>query len=142
MNPNEEPIKQRNEIYCLDCDKSENAVKTLSQGVSYIRSDGMEFSLKDHFNGDIADDENADYSKIHQTTNWGTFTLTDKNGKSREFQYHINNLYGKDILDSRRVTQKIGEYIAELPEEVINRLIESNVKEISFEDTYEEYREE
>lgn len=126
-------------LYCLDCDKSKNQVKTLSQGVSYIRNDGIEFSLKDHYNGDIADDENGDYSNVRQAANFGTFTLVDENGKSYELHYHMEELYGKDVLDCRRVAKIIGEYIADLPKETINKLIKNGIKDINFKSNYDDY---
>ena len=113
--------------------------KTLSQGINFIREDGIEFSLKDHYNGDIADDENGDYSNVRQAANFGTFTLVDENGKSYELHYHMEELYGKDVLDCRRVAKIIGEYIADLPKETINKLIKNGIKDINFKSNYDDY---
>ena len=124
-------------LYCLDCDKSKNPVKTLSQGVSYIRSDGIEFSLQDYYKEDITNDESGDYSNIRQAADFGTFTLIDKNGNTHELSYHLSDLYGRDVLDCRRVMKSVGEFLANLPQDTINKLIEEGVEDISFTSDYD-----
>ncbi len=116
----------------------DKVTKTLSQGINFIREDGIEFSLQDYYQGDITDDENGDYSNVRQAADFGTFTLVDKNGKSHEFDYHLEELYGRDVLDCRRVMKSVGEFFANLPEETINKLIEDGVEDISFTSDYDD----
>ena len=116
----------------------DKVTKTLSQGINFIREDGIEFSLQDHYQVDITDDENGDYSNVRQAADFGTFILVDKNGKSHEFDYHLEELYGRDVLDCRRVMKSVGEFFANLPEETINKLIEDGVEDITFTSDYDD----
>lgn len=126
-------------VYCLNCKKPNNASeKVFSQGISIIRDDGIEIGFKDHYQNDIADNENADYSKIHQSASFGTFTIADKEGKVHSIDFNLSELGDRDILDCRRVTKQIAEFISQLPEETINEIIEKGVTDIEFRSEYDD----
>ena len=105
--------------------------KTLSQSINIIREDGIDLELKDNFDGDILDNQES-YAEIKNKGTSGTFTIIGSDGKSHEIKFDLQDMHGSDILDCRNSLKQISEYLATIPKDDIDRLIENNVKEITF----------
>lgn len=126
------------EVYCINCDKPSGDAKTLSQKINILRADGIELGFEDFYNGSISNDDTADYNKKHQSASFGTFTITDKNGNTHEISYQLQDCFDKDVLDCRRTRKNIADFVANLPEDIINKLIENKVENIEFSSNYDD----
>lgn len=110
----------------------------LSQTSTIIRDDGIEITISDSLNNEILNDEKADYSKEHQSANYGTITITDENGKKHDLNFNLEYLYDNDVLDCRRASKNISQFLANLPNETIKQIIESGAEEIYFSNEYDD----
>ena len=103
-------------------------VKKLFQSISIIRPDGIELTITDNFDGNISDDDNENFIIDDKSP---IIILTDKYGKTRTIKTIING--GEyTILDFRRQERALAEYFLELSEEKMQKLIENNVTNITF----------
>lgn len=122
--------------------KENTAPKILTQKTNIIRADGIEIQLSDYLKDEVKNDDNE--TKLnYQAANFGKFTITDKNGKTHELSFNLEDCIDRDAIDSRRTREEVAKFLAELPEDIITQLIENNIKEIYFESgndiTEEEY---
>lgn len=108
----------------------------LSQSINVTRPDGIKIGMQDGYEGDIDDDDNAEWIDIRpkdpfeKRLDAPTFTIDLPNGKKYTFTTLING--SRSLIDLRRQEKAIAEFFARLPQSKIQELIDNNVTSITF----------